>query len=67
MIAFDHPYVMFESKKTQILITHQKEKIDRTQKNPATARPRDTRPRGVRTLEIHGFELVLKTLEIRGF
>ena len=31
------------------------------------ARPLDTRPRGVRTLEIHGFWLVLKTLEIHGF
>ena len=34
MIAFDHPYVMFESKKTQIVIAHQKEEIDRTQKSP---------------------------------
>ena len=33
----------------------------------ATARPRDTRPRGVRTLEIHGFELDPKTLEIHCF
>ena len=33
----------------------------------STARPRDTRPRGVRTLEIHGFELDPKTLEIHGF
>ena len=32
-----------------------------------TARPRDTRPRGVRTLEMHGFELDPKTLEIHGF
>ena len=32
-----------------------------------TARPPDTRPRGVRTLEIHGFELDHKTLEIHGF
>ena len=30
------PYVMFESKKTQILIAHQKEEIDRTQKSPAS-------------------------------
>ena len=29
------PYVMFESKKTQILIAHQKEGIDRTQKSTA--------------------------------
>ena len=35
MIAFDHPYVMFESKKTQIVIAHQKEEIDRTQKSTA--------------------------------
>ena len=32
-----------------------------------TARPRHTRPRGVGTLEIDGFELVPKTLEIHGF
>ena len=30
-------------------------------------RPRDTRPRGVRALEIHGFELDPKTLEVHGF
>ena len=35
MIAFDHPYVMFESKKTQIVMAHQKEEIDRTQKSTA--------------------------------
>jgi len=29
------PYVMFESKKTQILIAHQKEEMDRTQKSTA--------------------------------
>ena len=29
------PYVLFESKKTQVLIAHQKEEIDRTQKSPA--------------------------------
>ena len=29
------PYVMFKSKKTQILIAHQKEEIDRTQKKTA--------------------------------
>ena len=29
------PYMMFESKKTQILIAHQKEDIERTQKSTA--------------------------------
>ena len=33
----------------------------------STARPWDTRPQEVRTLEIHGFELGPKTLEIHGF
>ena len=32
-----------------------------------TARPRDTRPQGPRTLEIHSFGLAPKTLEIRRF
>ena len=32
-----------------------------------TARPRDTRPWGPRTLEIRGFELVPKSRKLRGF
>ena len=32
-----------------------------------SARPRDMRPQGARTLQIRGFELGPKTLEIRGF
>ena len=33
----------------------------------STARPQDTQSLGDRTLEIHSFELVPETLEIRGF
>ena len=31
------------------------------------ARPHDTRPLGARTLQIHDFELVPRTPEVRGF
>ena len=36
IFAVDHPLCdVWKQKKTQILIAHQKEEIDRTQKNPA--------------------------------
>ena len=36
------PYVMFESKETQILIAHQKEDIDGTQKSTASRQKKDS-------------------------